>query len=138
MAYLAFAEAAETAGNALPLSFKGAAPAPERPQPRPGFSGLEWSVVALAERDPISSLKEPGRIATALGTLFGDYRNPKLADPKLEALRRLAVLTWHYSYRVPESAIRGFLKAGFSLDQYELLAASISSARSKRNAKVSR
>lgn len=135
MAYLAFAD---SAGNALPQPFDGAAPAPGRLHPRPGFSGLEWSVVALAERDSISSLQEPGRIATALGTIFGDYRNPKLADPKLEALRRLAVLTWHYSYRVPESAIRGFLKAGFSTDQYELLAASISSARSKRNVRIPR
>lgn len=135
MAYLAFAD---SAGNALPLPFDGAAPAPGRQQPRPGFSGLEWSVVALAERDSISSLQEPGRIATALGTIFGDYRNSRLADPKLEALRRLAVLTWHYSYRVPESAIRAFLKAGFSTDQYELLAASISSARSKRNVRTPR
>ena len=54
MAYLAFAD---SAGNALPLPFDGAAPAPERQQARPGFSGLEWSVVALAERDTISSLQ---------------------------------------------------------------------------------
>lgn len=74
----------------------------------------------------------PSRMAVALGNLFGDARNPKLADPKLEALRRLAVLTWHHGYRVAESAVRAFVAAGFTLQQYELLAGSIVSARVKR------
>ena len=96
-----------------------------------GFSGLEWSVIAVAERDPLASLKEPGRIATALGTLFGTLRNPRLADGRLEALRRIAVLAWHKSYAVPVSELRAFLAAGFSLEQYETLQASIGAGRSQ-------
>lgn len=130
MAYLAFAEA----GASLPAVAALAAPSPKTAEPaaRAQFTALEWSVVALAERDSLSTLRNPSRMAVALGNLFGDTRNPKLADPKLEALRRLAVLTWHHGYRVAESAVRAFVAAGFSLQHYELLAGSIVSARVKR------
>lgn len=96
------------------------------------LSALEWSVVAIAERDRLSSLREPGRVSVALGTLFGRGTNPRLADPRLEALRRLAVLTWHHGYAVPVSAIKAFLKAGFTTDQYEVVAASIETGRADR------
>ena len=93
------------------------------------LSALEWSVVALARRDRISSLGEPSRIATAMGRLFGTRNNPALADPRLEALRRLAVLAWHRGYVLPKSELKRFLAAGFTTDQFETLLRSISSAR---------
>jgi hypothetical protein len=93
------------------------------------LSALEWSVVALARRDRISSLGEPSRIATAMGRLFGTRSNPALADPRLEALRRLAVLAWHRGYVLPKSEMKRFLAAGFTTDQFETLLRSISSAR---------
>lgn len=96
-----------------------------------GFSGLEWSVIAIARRDRLASLKEPGRVATALGTLFGTWQNARLADGRLEALRRIAVLAWHKSYAVPLSELRAFLAAGFSLDQYETLQTSIGRGRAR-------
>lgn len=135
MAYLSFTEFAPAAAAGIdPFTPK----APE-PDPVPArFSALEWTVVAIAERDPLSSLKAPGRLAVALGTLFPERPNPKLADPKLEALRRLAVLTWHHGYRVADSAVRAFLAAGFTLSQYELLTGSIVSARAKRGRSNSR
>ena len=92
-------------------------------------------MVALAERDSLASLRAPGRMAVALGTLFGTRPNPRLADERLEALRRIAVLTWHRGYDVPTSAIRHFLDAGFTLDPYELLAGSIATARHARRAR---
>lgn len=101
-------------------------------RPATALSALEWSVVALAERDHPSTLREPGRVAIALGALFSGRHNPRLADPRLEALRRMAVLTWRYGYVVPSAAIRDFLSAGFTTDQYELLANSIGVARAKR------
>jgi hypothetical protein len=100
-----------------------------------GLSALEWSVVALARRDRVSSLGEPGRIATAMGRLFGTGNNPRLADPRLEALRRLAVLAWHHGYVVPKSEIKNFLSAGFTLDQFETMLKSISSERLARTRK---
>lgn len=127
MAYLNFAEFA----NAAPAA--GLTLAPPAPMRTDGFSPLEWSVVALAQRDSLSSLTEPGRIAIALGAIFGGERhNPRLADPRLEALRRLSVLAWHKSHQLPESEIAAFLQAGFTDDQFETLLASISRGRSLR------
>ena len=99
---------------------------------KPIFSGLEWSVIALAQRDRIASLRKPGRIATALRAVFGTPRPGQLADGRLEALRRIAVLAWHRGYAVPVSELRAFLGAGFSTDHYEMLQTSIARARVTR------
>jgi hypothetical protein len=104
------------------------------PETRSGFSALEWQVVAIAQRDRLASLEAPGKLSVALGMIFGGQRpNPKLADSKLEALRRLSVLAWHRGYSLPPSEIRAFHQAGFTADQYETLLASISQGRAARN-----
>ncbi|AJP71798.1 hypothetical protein [Sphingomonas hengshuiensis] len=101
---------------------------------RTGLSALEWQVVAIAQRDRLSTLSEPGRLAVALGMIFGGERaNPRLADPRLEALRRLAVLAWHKGYTLPPSEVRAFHDAGFTTEQYETLLASISRGRAALN-----
>ena len=109
-----------------------AAPEPVVRRPESGFSGLEWSVVALARREGPSTLKEPGRIAKALGSLFGTGRDSRLPDQRLEALRRMAVLAWQSGYAIPTSELRAFKTAGFTLDQYEALQASIGRGRARR------
>lgn len=93
------------------------------------LTALEWSVVAMAEQDRISSIREPGRFASALSSLFGVRRANRLANDRLEALRRIAVLAWHHHWNVPKSELHEFLGAGFSLDQYELIQTSIGRAR---------
>jgi hypothetical protein len=93
------------------------------------LSALEWSIVALAERDTIASLREPGRIAAALESLFGLHRPNKLANPRLEVLRRLAVFAWRQGWKVPASELKTFLAEGFTLDHYELIQASIAASR---------
>jgi hypothetical protein len=98
-------------------------------EPAPTFTGLEWSVIALARRDRLGSLREPGRIATALRKVFGTSRPGRLADGRLEALRRMAVLAWHRGYAVPTSELKAFLAAGFSNQHYEALQASIGRGR---------
>lgn len=99
-----------------------------------GLSALEWQVVALAQQDRLSSLEEPGRLSVALGMIFGGQRpNPKLADARLEALRRVAVLAWHRGYALPRHEIRAFHDAGFTPEQYETLLASISRGRAALN-----
>lgn len=92
------------------------------------LSALEWSVVALARRDGLGSLSQPSRIAMAMGRIFGTGSDPRLADPRLEALRRLAVLAWRQGYVVPSSELKRFLAAGFTLDQFETMLKSITSA----------
>ena len=73
------------------------------------------------DRRPPAPLLELGRRAGG---------NPELANPKLEALRRMAVLTWHYGFTVPGDDVANFISAGFSPDQYELMAGSINAALS--------
>jgi hypothetical protein len=85
------------------------------------FSPLEWLVIALAKRDPLSSINKPGRIATALGALFGVHPNPGLADPRLEALRRFVVLARNLRHRLPDREVAQFLSAGFSHAQGKLI-----------------
>ena len=123
MAYVAFAENGAVGGVA-PLLRK-----PAMVVDPPRFSALEWSVIALARRDRLSSLRTPGRMAIALGRLFGERHNPRLADPALEALRRMAVLTWHYGYSVASDEVRAFVEAGFTTDQYELMVMSVAAGR---------
>ncbi|WP_347275824.1 hypothetical protein [Sphingomonas sp. HITSZ_GF] len=102
--------------------------------PVSGFSALEWQVVAIAQQDRLSSLEKPGRLSVALGMIFGgESPNPKLADQKLEALRRLSVLAWHKGYALPRHEIRAFHEAGFTPEQYETLLASISRGRAALN-----
>jgi hypothetical protein len=121
MAFIDFSEVQPATGT------RQAAAAPS--EGASGFSGLEWSVIALAQRDRLESLREPGRISIALRALFGLWQDARLADGRLEALRRIAVLAWHKSYAVPVSELRAFLAAGFSAEQYEILQASISRGR---------
>lgn len=135
MAYVAFQEIGAA------ISVVGAATAQQgasavRPDAR--LSALEWQVVALARRDRIASLREPGRLTRAIATIFGEARNPRLADPSLEALRRIAVLSWHHGYSVPSNEVRAFLAAGYTPDQYELMVDSIGTALagSRRAARV--
>lgn len=104
-----------------------AEPAPAAP-PAPRLSALEWLVVALARRDRPSSLRQPGRLARAFGGLFG-RPSPALADDKLEALRRMAVLSWRHGAAVPAREVDAFLAAGFSADQYRAMLDSIGVAR---------
>lgn len=96
------------------------------------LSALEWSVVAMAEQDGIESLRAPGRLASALGKLFGKARSNTLAHPRLEALRRVAVHAWRGPWLVPATELKTFLAAGFTLEQFELVQASVSKGRAAR------
>ncbi len=128
MAYLDHASAFAVAGaHAVP------APWAEQAEEQSDFSALEWTVIALAQRDGLSSLNAPGPIARALGSLFGRGQKSTLADPRLEALRRIAVHAWHHSYTLPVSEIKRFLAAGYTSGQTETLLASVSSGRAARH-----
>jgi len=104
--------------------------------PTARLSALEWSVVAMAERDGLSSIREPSRLIAALDAIFGIKRPNRLANDGLEALRRTAILAWHYGWNVPKSELAAFLAAflaaGFSTDQFELIQNSIGQARAAR------
>ena len=94
-----------------------------------GFSALEWSVIALAKRDPLRSIDEPSRLSRAIGGLFGAGTSSRLADPRLEALRRLAIHAWRRGFALPVAEIERFLVAGFTEAQMETLVTSVTGLR---------
>ena len=133
MAFLAFAEP----GNA---GYARATAPVFRPVPqvaavamvqeeRPMLTELERSVIGLARHDGLATLRQPGRVSHWLGLLFGVRVSPQLADPKLEALRRIAVLSWKRGYSIASAEVKAFLAAGFSPAFYEMVVDTIASAR---------
>lgn len=121
MAYLDLDNAFSVPQGARILSSADEAPA--------GFSALEWSVIALAKHDSMRSLAEPGRLSRAIGGLFGLGTSSHLADPRLEALRRLSVYAWRRGFALPQSEIDRFLSADFVEAQIELLVESVTGLR---------
>ena len=110
---------------AAPARSRADAPAAELP----GFTALEWSVIALAKNDTLGSLATPGRVSRAIGGVFGLSTKSRLADPRLEALRRLAVHAWRRGFALPMQEIRNFVAAGFSEGQLETLVTSVTGVR---------
>jgi hypothetical protein len=125
MAYLAKIETQDSRPVALPAIAAIAANSNERPN----FSPLEWSIIRLARIDRLWTIRTAGRLRRFWNWFVG-RGNPELANPKLEALRRMAVLTWHFGFTVPGEDVSEFISAGFSPDQYELMAGSINAALS--------
>ena len=130
MAYLPFTEP----GVAAPA----ACMAPRAATRLAELTPLEWSVVALAWGDKPSSLRKPGRVARALAAVFGGNASHALADPKLEALRRMSIQSWRHGYAVPPHEVRAFHEAGWSAEQYELLVDSIAAHQARERADVRR
>ena len=121
---MAYAARIETQ-NAEPIA-RMAIPANDTETPY--FNPLEWSVIRLARADSISTLRPAGRISRFFSWVMGRSGGPELANEKLEALRRMAVLSWHYGFTVPGDDVASFISAGFSPDQYELMVRSIRAA----------
>lgn len=94
-----------------------------------GFTALEWQVIALARRDSLCSLHAPGRLHRLLTRLFGLRTASKLADPRLETLRRLAVHAWQRGFAIPAQEVEAFAAAGFARAQLETLVTRITGLR---------
>lgn len=107
----------------------GSAVAAEAAAPLAEFSALEWLVIGLAQRDRVSSLHAPGLLRRVAGLLIGAPRNLKLADPRLEALRRFAVLAWRRGERLPEREVAAFAAAGFGAEHQALVHAAVALRR---------
>jgi hypothetical protein len=122
MAYLAKIETQDSRPVALPAIAANS-------NERPNFSPLEWSIIRLARIDRLWTIRTAGRLRRFWNWFVG-RGNPELANPKLEALRRIAVLTWHFGFTVPGEDVSEFISAGFSPDQYELMAGSINAVLS--------
>ena len=120
----------------VPTDLKGSRPVPstlpEETVNGAGFSELEWSIVRLTRGDGLWTIREPGLLRRIYQWLLGRNSQPRLASDRLEALRRMAVLSRHFGFSVPGEDVSDFLSAGFTLDQYELLVSSLRAARRSR------
>ena len=96
---------------------------------RPVLSELERSVIGLARGDGRSTLRQPGRLSRGLELVVGVRISPLLAEPKLEALRRVAVLSWKRGYAIASAEVKAFLAAGYSPAHYELVVDTIAATR---------
>jgi hypothetical protein len=124
MAYLDLAET--TFAASVPFSF---APARAATVAAADFGQREWAIIKLAREDSLSTLREESEFTAFLRLIFGVRRKPPLSNPRLEALRRIAVLSWHYGYNVASSEVGAFLTAGFSNDHYDAMLAHIGRER---------
>ena len=135
MAFLAFAEpgnagyARVSAPASQAVALPGAAPMIQAEEERPVLTELERSVIGIARQDGLATLRQPGRLTRWLGLVFGVRISPQLADPKLEALRRIAVLSWKRGYAIASAEVKAFLASGYSPAFYELVVDTIASAR---------
>ena len=111
-----------------PAMFSTAAPRIDM-RDHASFERTEWQVIMIAQKEGLASLSEPGWLSRLMIRLFGGAVPRPLADPKLEALRRFAVLAWHHSYALPVSAMEAVRTAGYSESQLELALARISRSR---------
>lgn len=98
----------------------------------------EWAIVGLARSDGMASVREEGTLRRVIRIIFGGERKNALSDEKLEALRRMAVLSWHHGYNVAPSEISEFLSAGYSERQYEVLLDRIVQTRAASRQRITR
>ncbi len=133
MAYLAPIQT--QAAQPIPFPVK-ARQAPTPVVEKPNFSPLEWSVIRLSRVDSLSTLREPGLFGRFINWLTGRNGSPELANPQLEALRRISVLSWHFGFTVPGDDVADFIAAGFSPEQYELLVHSVRAAISAGSQRI--
>lgn len=108
MAYRAFGEESFVLETVLPVA---------RVAGNETFTPLEMNVIALADADHPGSVRENTRFGRFMERAFGIRGNNALADPRLEALRRFAVLARHGDGTIQPREIDLFISAGFSLSQ---------------------
>lgn len=84
------------------------------------FDGPERLAILIGTRDRAPLLDPAGGPSRLLALLFGLQRPQPLADPRLEALRQLAVSMRHRPRRVP-AAVNAALAAGVPRTKVDLL-----------------
>ena len=109
--------------------------APNMPLRGAGLSALERIVIALSHRDPASSLE---RRRGLFARLFVARTGPPLADPRLEALRRYAILFRLQGSALAEIERERFCAAGYDMRQIDEVGRHIVSSRQGNRARRQR
>jgi outer membrane protein len=82
------------------------------------LTNIDLAVIALSRRDPSSSLKSQRRLVLRL---FGAQAHPPLASPRLEALRRYAIMRRLHGARLAGDEHERLLGAGYDARQIEMI-----------------
>ena len=91
-------------------------------KPECSFTGLDWKVIAMAREDGPRSINPDGRFTRFLRNFCGLPIARKLANKKLEALRRFCVRAWFWDL-IPTGDVRALMEAGYtSTDLFRILA----------------
>ena len=104
--------------------------------PRRGLSPTEREAVRLARQDKPGSLKPAGRLRRMVQSIFGLSRPNRLADPRLEGLRRFAVTIAHDGSTAIEREEAQLRSLGFSEDQIASATAIAAGFRPRRSSKA--
>jgi hypothetical protein len=86
------------------------------------LTNLDWQVVEMAKADGPRSLRPDGFLARLSRDMFGLPITRKLANEKLEALRRFCVRAWFWDL-IRTREVRALVEAGYtSVDVFQILA----------------
>jgi len=86
------------------------------------FTDLEWRVIETARSDGPWSIKPDGRFTRFLQNFFGLPITRRLANEKLETLRRFCVRAWYWDL-IRGRDVRAVMEAGYtSVDVFQILA----------------
>jgi hypothetical protein len=86
------------------------------------LTNLDWQVIEIARSDGPRSINPDGRVTLFLRDFFGLPIARKLANEKLEALRRFCVRAWFWDL-IRTSDMRALMAAGYtSVDLFQILA----------------
>ena len=86
------------------------------------LNDLEWRVVEMARSDGPRSIQPDGPFTKFLRDFFGLPIARKLANDRLEALRRFCVRAWFWDL-VQSQDVRALMRAGYtSVDVFQILA----------------
>jgi hypothetical protein len=86
------------------------------------LTDLEWSVVEIARSDGPRSINPDTRFTKLLREFFGLPIARRLANEKLEALRRFCVRAWFWDV-LRTHDVKALIEAGYtSLDLFQILA----------------
>lgn len=83
---------------------------------------LDWQVVQMAKVDGPRSINPDGRFTRFLRDFFGLPMTRKLANEKLEALRRFCIRAWFWEL-IRSRDVRALMETGYtSADVFQILA----------------
>jgi hypothetical protein len=85
------------------------------------LTNLDWQVIEMARADGPRSINPDGHFTRFLRDFFGLPIARKLANEKLEALRRFCVRAWFWDL-IRTREVRALVEAGYtSVDAFQIL-----------------